>query len=187
MKRAMKPRPPASFKTHNAVIVAVDTAETSGWSIWAQGQLLTWGEVDVLRDSETVDSILEFAIDKAHALNIPCVLVLEQPFGGNAQGQYRGTWKSAFVRLGGKPNRVVGVYPATWRTRVLGGGWGRKPREQVRPLERTVARRLAYGANLGPDAAAAVCIGAWAIHAGEVGNKLPRPRRTRSWAHRGPL
>lgn len=178
--RERKPRPPASFTTHQAVIVAVDTAENSGWSLWEPGFLSSWGEINVLRDVEALDNLLAYAVSKAAALGVPCVLVLEQPFAGNEQGQYRGTWKSAFVRAGGKANRIVGVYPPTWRTRVLGGGWGSKPRDEVRPFEQLVAKRIAYGATLRPDEAAAVCIGLWAIHAGEVGQKLPRSRRPRA-------
>jgi hypothetical protein len=158
------------------VILAIDTARRSGWSVWVKGQLLRWGETDVLIDRH-VGQICEGAL--AHGLvdGLPVFLVLEKPFAGVDQGQYRGNWKAAFLEAGGTLRRVVQVAPATWRARVLGGGASRAKRDYVRKLEADVARWWTKTMTIGPDEAAAICIGAWARLCGEIGKRMPKKRK----------
>lgn len=163
---------------HRAVILAVDTAERSGWALWVQGSLHAWGEIDMMgRGGASAADVCADAKGLAADLAPDAVLVYERPFRGTTQGQWIGAWKAAWARELPTPHRMVGVYPATWRARVLGRGLHAAKREVVRPVEQSVATALADAAqpgDIGPDAAAAVCIGYWATHAPEVAKKLPK-------------
>lgn len=196
MSRARKPKPPPSMKPWPCVILAVDTATNSGWSVWRDGSLLKSGE-------QRVDDALAY-IDVAHICrdalsycpegtgNGLGVLVLERPWGGGwkataglaiAAKMWRDGWEAA----GGSARRVVRVYPATWRSAVLGKARRGKhdTEDAIRQAESTVAVALKANAGIGhrvangtfaavyADEAAAICIGKWATHAGEVGKVLP--------------
>jgi len=185
MKRK-RPRPAASPVAHDCVILAIDAAETSGWAIFVAGELRAFGECHMLRDPSMVADICLRATTAAMRLKLHAVLVYERPFGGTMQGQYQGAWKMSFVEAGGKIGKMVGVYPATWRTRVLGPGWGFKRRDQTRAFEQAVASRLVARSpsviidahHPGPDASAAICIGMWSRLAGEIGRKLGKRKPT---------
>jgi len=112
--------------------------------------------------------------------------VFERPFRGTTQGQWIGAWKQAWVAQSGRKAAMVGVYPSSWRSRVLGRG--NLERNEARRLEAEVAAgvidrdgtRTANGpfVRATADAAAAIAIGQFAIYAGEVGKVMPkRPLR----------
>jgi hypothetical protein len=166
-------KPTPAVLPHACVILAVDTARRSGWSLWALGQLLRWGETDVLVD-RWVARLCAEAIEEGRRHNMPVFLVVENPFRGTNQGQYRGNWKAAFVQAGGQAKRIVGVHPSVCRARVLGGSASRAQRETVRKQEQAVALWWTQTKTIGPDAAASVCIGAWARLCGEIGKRMPK-------------
>jgi hypothetical protein len=154
--------------------------------------MLSFGEVDMLHPERSADgsgvsgwdadrvclhAITETGFNRPDYEELPRVLVYERPFRGTNQGQWVGAWKAAWVREGGTERRVVGVYPSSWRARVLGKGAASAPREQVRAMETLMARKLADRA-VGPDEAAAICIGEWAARAGELVG-LVRPTRSK--------
>lgn len=174
--RKRRVKPPPSVLPHAAVILAVDTARRSGWSLWILGQLLRWGETDVLVERSVIQ-LCAVAIEQGRRQSLPVFLVLENPFRGANQGQYRGNWKAAFVQAGGSVKRIIGVNPSTWRARVLGGRASRAKREAVRAQEQAVAKWWTKTRAIGPDAAASVCLGAWARLCGEIGRKMPRGRK----------
>lgn len=175
MKRTKKPKPPPSVTPHECVVLAVDTAERSGWALYVRGNLEMFGEVDMLnvcRDyippwmSPCADARIY-----AESEGLPAVLVYERPFRGTTQGQWIGAWKAAWKMEGPARAKNVGVYPATWRARVLGSG--SLERSDARKREALIAAKLA-DEIVRPDEAAAICIGQWAIRCGEVAAKLPK-------------
>jgi len=175
---AKRRRQPPAPEPYRAAILAVDTAEVSGWALWQCGELVGWGEIAMMDPRANPSALKQCCevVEGAAALGIDAVLVYEQPFRGTNQGQWRGNWKAAWGVAGGSSRRVVGVYPATWRARVLGRGMHAARREVVRPVERAVATAIAGArpGDIGPDAAPAICIGAWAVRAPQVGAKLPK-------------
>jgi hypothetical protein len=164
-----------SWTPHRCVVLAVDTAETSGWSIMIEGALVDCGEVNCLAEPERVAKIVSGAQCWADLESMPLVLVLEAPFAGNMQGQYRGAWRMCAAKVGCR--LVVQVQASQWRSRVLGLGFASAPRKLARKAEASRAHydvMRALGREPGPDEAAAVCIGYWATYAIEVGKKLKR-------------
>jgi hypothetical protein len=157
----------------------VDTAQSSGWSIWVQGKPVACGHVDMLAGVDNGLSQCRDAISEAKAHDLPAILVFERPFRGNTQGQFIGCWKQKWIGAGGVKSRMTGVYPMTWRAAVLGKRWARAERDKVRAEEQRWARALAKANGLDPaiaghgDAAPGLGIGAWASYAGEVAAKLP--------------
>lgn len=192
MKRRVKrPRPPASPRPWKAVVLAVDPgSKRSGWSLWAAGLYHRSGEcrLSISALAEVVDGAQRLA----KHLDIPCVLVTERPFiqkEGRAHGasdHAHKLWREVWADCGGVRKRVVRVWPASWRSTVLGRGNGNKDREEVRKVEKRAALHLVvnYGYSpapedlaLGPDESPAICVGRWATHAGEVGEALPKKLR----------
>jgi hypothetical protein len=201
VKRAKKPKKPKlapSTRPHQAIILAVDPGENSGWSIWDRGLLCEWGEVDVF-DAAAVVAVLEKALEWYADPAIKCVLAIERPFQRRAeQGGFNTTttgtadkiWRTHAQRAGFS-KRVARVYPATWRARVLGSPWHMAKREAVREHEQKRAPQVvadngfdrgdADHRDPGPDACPAILIGKWATHAGEVAAVLAkRPRQRKA-------
>jgi hypothetical protein len=141
----------------------------SGWSIWDHGQLVSSGEVGI-DDWITLTRICERAMERGET----CVLVLERPFGGSnsgtlmALGAAHHAWRKAWKLTGGSSRKIVRVDVSTWRSQVL--GMTRGPGLQQR--ERETALSFKGGSDVGPDEAAAICIGRYATHAGEIGAVL---------------
>lgn len=196
MKRGKKQKPPPSVTPHECVILAVDPGENSGWSIWDRGLLCEWGEVDVF--GAELGAVFGKALAIAVDAGVPCVLVVERPFQRRAeQGGFNTTgtgaadkiWREHAKRCGFS-KRVVRVYPATWRARVLGAPWHMTKREAVREHEQRIAPLVVAENGFdrsdhdhvdpGPDACPAILIGKWGTHAGEVGAVLPKPRRRKA-------
>jgi hypothetical protein len=168
------------------VILAVDTARVSGWSLTRDGKYVTSGEVDTSQFGAVLSVCSRFcgkaeSVVPANAEPIgnhsrPIVLVLESPWGGNvhvvaALGAARERWVDAWKRCDQSPGRVVKVTPNVWRGPVIGGRYARCSREQIRAQEQLLAARI-VGRPCGPDEAPAVLIGQWASHARVVGTVI---------------
>lgn len=172
----------ATYAAWAATVLAVDTAHNSGWAIRTRGKLLWSGEVDTT-DEHEVNDIVQLALQCAQTL--PCALVLERPWGGRnvttimGLGAARDRWRAAWARAGQSNNRLVSVYPVTWRARVLGPHSVRLKREAVRSLEKLVASLESnlHATAIGDDEAAAICISKWAAHAHVVAQRLPGSAR----------
>jgi len=193
---AKRRRPKLAPSPHpwRAVVLAIDTAKVSGWAIYeASDRVLLSGAMDLLRD-EPIDvpggtgadyrdpeEVCEAVANIAATRGLDPFLVLEEPFRGNDQGGYKGCWRQAWARTGLPLKKSHGVYPATWRARVLGPQYAAASRDTVHPIEvRHAITRIDYQfapPRITQDQAAAICIGHWAMFAGEVGKKLPR----RAW------
>lgn len=178
-RRKRKAAPPTPHVlAWRCVTLCVDTAGRSGWAVRASGRLLASGEVDT-RDEGEVNGIVEILRHEPRCQGLLRVLVLERAWGDRtntllALGAAHERWRAAWRRAGEPVSRVVRVYPATWRARVLGGGAHAMPREQVRPLELAAAQHeVGPECEVGPDEAAAILISRWATYAPEVGAVLP--------------
>lgn len=184
-KRARKPKLQPRMQPWPAIILAVDTATNSGWSLWKHGKMLDSGAHKIANAGESYVDLANICRQAlGHCEDARCldgVLVLERPFGGSnsgtlmALGVAHRLWRDAWDCAGGGARRIVRVYPVTWRSKILGVTRGIEVR--LRELEQ--AARFAH--HLGdrqatPDEAAAICIGKWACHAGEVGRVLPKLR-----------
>lgn len=170
-KRAKKTHLPPSYDAHPCAVLAVDPGESSGWAIYVHGGLVASGECDVFGHDP------EWVIGSFLACEGPHVVVVERPFMVRfgtqvAVGAGDVIWRRHAERAG-LGRRIVRVYPATWRARVT--GMSNAKREAARAVEQEHAARVA-GRAVGPDQAAAICIGLWAIRAGEVAAKIPKKR-----------
>jgi hypothetical protein len=171
-RKRRKPPSRPSHVPHECIVLAVDTAAQSGFCITMTGAYETSGTVSI-----HTPGAVQRAVDEAHALALDhgygtghVVLVLERPWGGNswtqqALGAARYAWQHAWERRFAK-KRVVRVYPATWRARVLGG----PSLEAERSVARAITRKRGV---MTQDECAAVCIAKWASLAGEVAAVLP--------------
>jgi len=175
------PKPPPSVKPWPCVILAVDTASNSGWAIYRNGELLDSGEQSTTDALAYIDvshqcrAALEYCDERDCSEG---VLVLERPWGGGwkaAAGLAIAAkmWRDGWANAGGSERRIVRVYPQTWRSSVLAVTRG----PMLKLHEREFARRVKNSSAVGPDEAAAICIGRWACHAGEVGKVLPAKLR----------
>jgi hypothetical protein len=169
--------PSPVWRPWECVVLAIDTARVSGWCVTTVGKYVQSGEVDTT-DELSVRRVVIAALLIAEVAGLPCVLVLEKPYGGNvnvvaALGAVRERWMHQWRDLAvGNLGKVVLVSPVTWRARVLPRGSTLLDRDAVRLVEQTVARRLAARHNIGEDEAPAICIGQWASHAGELAKLL---------------
>lgn len=174
-KKAKKAKQPPSIRPWKCVVLAVDTATRSGWSIAVCGKYDRSGEVHT-RDVAELGRVVGEAQQLAANLEVPLVLVLEKPFGGHAitvatLGEARGTWKSAWRSAGLSDGKVTMVMPQTWRASVLGPGINRAGREIIRARELQLAAAIAERV-VGPDEAPAVLIARWASHSAIVGKLI---------------
>lgn len=195
-KSTRKPKPPPSLTPWPCVALAVDTARLSGWSIFEHGHYRDSG-ITKADDFYGIGVLCARAVfDARHSdPRMAAVLVLERPSHGNlgttvGLGKAHGVWEAAWKEAGGAKRRIVRVYPATWRAAVLGmtRGEGSNPTARERHLaaiELGTASSLSNKCQLYSDGrrqltrdeAAAICIGRWACHAGEVGAVLPKRRK----------
>lgn len=181
-RRAKRRKPrreslPPTATPLDAVIVALDSARTTGYAIYVRGRLRAFGELDA-RDAESRRVVLSQAIGWASMSGIPVGVALEVPFGGHyrAAQSLAATaelWRDSWRSLGQLPARCVERTAGDWR-RVLFGS-GALGREHARHLERMLAERLVVSdmrptspVRVGPDAAAAICIGQVIIRAREL-------------------
>jgi hypothetical protein len=180
---------------HRCVVLGVDAGKAGGWGIAAEGKLVQFGELDGF-DLAAVCAVVRAALQLAEILDVHAVLVMERPatYRGSGKrsfgavlgmGGARGVWRAAWQSEGGNARRVVDAPIATWRSQVLGQGWGgRVTREQVRPVEQAQARFIVRSeigegdvGKVGPDSAPAICIARWGSHAPQVAKRLPASAR----------
>lgn len=155
------------------VVLAVDTADRSGYAVWHAGEVMQSGEVET-KNAARVREIVAGAVVMAGVAHEPCVLVLEKPFGGtvmmvSALGAAKERWMAPWRDLAiGHQGKVVSVTPSEWRGPVLGAYYANIERSVARAREQEVAASI-VGRQVGGDEAPAVCIGQWAMHAQEIG------------------
>lgn len=188
--RPKKPPPPPAPKAWACRLLAVDVGATSGWAIWQDGVLRSWGEVSKDADADLLQ-LCTHALHGGRGDPARVVLVLEKHagmvYGGHSAatllglGAAREAWEHAWRAAGGLKTRVARFKPTRWRSLLFG-----RTRNTLE-LERQFAQLSIREANVqlvdgplpgeqgcpGPDARAAICIGRCAAYSGEVANALP--------------
>lgn len=167
-----RPKLPPELVPHAAAVLAIDPGEVSGWAIWQRGQLVRAGAIEDVFGPLVVELVQHFAT----RYQGPHVAVVERPFrvrfaSQTSIGAADAIWRR---RLEEARIRFVRVYPSSWRSRVLGKGWGNASRDLARAKEQEVACAIAGVASIHPDAAPAVCMGQWGSFAGETLAVLPK-------------
>lgn len=178
-RRARKPQAPGAFHPWPCVVLAVDPGAHCGVAMYMRGKCVESGFFDGF-DVTAIWRWLGAAQCVAQANGLPLLLAMEAPPMGGAPYPGRSpegvgsmigcrkvwlyTWqeRAAIKRL------RCDVYPVTWRARVLGLTRG----PLLETTELLHGSRLAGNDVKSRDQAAAVCIGAWASHAPEVGRVL---------------
>jgi hypothetical protein len=156
-------------------VLAIDTADRSGYATYVKGEMIEFGEVET-KDELLVRCVVGRAKSAARDADLPLVLVLEKAWGGkvwvvSGLGAARERWMSAWRHFDMPAGKVVSVVASVWRAPVLGSYYASRAatRDEIRRAEQSMAAGL-VGAEVGPDAAPAILIGRWASHAPEVGD-----------------
>ena len=182
-KRSRKPPAPPELpgpRPLRAVLFCVDSANRSGIATWLAGQLSSYDELDAL-DPRARLQALGFAWQVAAAHNMPIGMVLEIPWRGGRRPYelaLHGTamlWRDSWLQCGGQLKQILEREAGDWRTQLFGSGARTLPRDNVRRLEAVTAARLAkplVHAKIGPDAAAAICLGYASLRSGELRKAL---------------
>ena len=174
MKAKTQVMPPAA-KAWRCVILAVDPGDASGWSIWTNGGYKASGILEA-HQRDAIPRVIEMLSEYAEDAGSPPVMVRERPFSARTIGPAWGMWDAAWERAFGNRRKVVKVWPSTWMSRVLGVST-KAGKEAIRGRSIQTARTIQALAGQSMretthDEAAAVCIGRWGTHAGEVGKAL---------------
>lgn len=170
----------ATYAPLRTVILAVDTAATSGTAVRVLGRLIVSGEVNTL-DAPDVLATVRRAQHEATKHNLPLSVVLESPYGGPAYivaalGAARERWRVALDTCRVSQRHVMRVQPNTWRSGLWGPKWARAPRDEIRAHELATARAETGIEDIGPDEAAAIGISRWAARAYVVADHMGIPR-----------
>lgn len=182
-------RPPLLDAPNRCVVLAVDAATRSGWSVWwpyAHGiwraELHSSGELQPRRITNAIDVVVE-TVDLAARHALPCVLVLEaapmasNPVSAFGVGKAVGQWEAAWLAGGGVTSRIVRVQPNEWRRDL----WGEAPeRDVAREREQREAEAICSNSirvRVGPDEAPAILIGQWGMCSRQVNAVLQRKYR----------
>jgi hypothetical protein len=142
--RLRSPEPPPSVKPHDAVILAVDPAATSGFAVFERGELTTVGVAPPEALADGIAGTVHSAVERAARQRLPFVMVAETwTFGGRGQekravgmmmlglGHAWRPWKDALADprlapatvaplLSPCAKRIVRVNAQTWKALVLG-------------------------------------------------------------------
>lgn len=182
----MPDKRPPTITCHDCVVLALDTASTTGWAIWKRQELAGCGAIaDVFNASEAMSKlVMDARLMAHHCGDMPLVVVGERPFR-DPLGKLSAAWWAWVEVLDAvnvpKKHRHR-VYPSVWRSKVLGKGWGSAKRDSAREMEQLLATGVLQStAAVDPDAAAAIGIGLWALRAQKVGDSLPKDARGEGW------
>lgn len=162
-KRAA-PLPPTN-KPLCACIMTIDSAKRSGVATYVKGKLWHYHQVDA-RDPQARIQTITDGITTAYVRNLPYALVVEVPWGGfqNAALSLHATatlWADTWKQLGQPKTRLLERTASDWRRSM----WGKCERDVARKLEAALALSVVkrdmrvQPRPIGPDAAAAICIG----------------------------
>jgi hypothetical protein len=186
MPRPRQFRAPRSFGAPTAllrgVIMTIDAAKRSGVAMYVNGCLHHYCEVQALEGPQR-RRVVQDASTIAEVRGLPLACVIEVPWrGGHISAElaltavvalWRDTWRGA----GLSAESLLEYTANDWR-RALFGTSG-MPRAEVRRLEAATAAQTAHRDmpsarhyTIGPDAAAAICIGQVAIRSGAVAAAL---------------
>lgn len=181
-RRKQPPTLPPTARPLDAAITLIDAAKCSGFATYARGKLISYGECNA-RDPYERRTVLRDAITMATIRGLRHAVVLEVPYGGYqvaaiSLSETRALWRESWGQAGSM-DRLVERTASDWRVLLFGSNL---PREQARQYERVLALQiverdlqglpLRSRPALGPDAAAAICIGQVMIRSRELQDTL---------------
>jgi Holliday junction resolvasome RuvABC endonuclease subunit len=174
-KKGKRPKLPASLVPHTAAVLAIDPGEVSGWAIWQRGEPAYYGVIEDVF-SPLVGELVAHFVSRYQG---PHVAVVERPFRVRFANQTSIGTADAIWRRRLTEARVpfARVYPSSWRSAVLGKGWGNASRDLARAKEQEVACAMVEVSSIHPDAAPALLMGRWGAFAGETLAVLPKGKR----------
>lgn len=201
-KRVKKPPPPDSYVAHDCVILAIDPGNVSGWAIVSPRRAtMDRDHVVSVFPGQTVwsgksaegpkNAIVEMARDvSTDDVKRPLVVVAETWTTGNpvydrrmraatllGLGAAWERWRAALEEVGVPKSRVLRVNTSTWRAKVIGGPMNRSTEEWKRLAHLHAQQRFpvrASSVKMVDDEAEALCIAAWAMYAGPVGEVVKK-------------
>lgn len=177
----------------DAVVLSIDAARTSGWSIFVGGKLRAYGECHDDRPTERA-AVVDLAVGMGYRAQKPVGLVIESPHAGGRRwvamslAASVSLWRDTWIVKGQPPERVLTRTASLWRLAAFGRS--NLPREQARKYEAALARQVVtrdlalpvVGIGgvvrghtrpiIGPDAAAAISLGTVSIRYRELGRRL---------------
>lgn len=167
-----RPRPARTLaltiRPLEAVVLAVDSARRAGFAVYLRGVLADYGEVLSRKPLDRAD-VVRGALRLAEHAGLSCALALETPYGGTVATllSLHATaelWRDTWLAHEQAASHVLDLDAGQWRKLIFGGG--NLPRDDARRLEALTAERIVArdrvrppGATIGPDAAAAICLG----------------------------
>jgi hypothetical protein len=162
------------YKPHECIILGLDPATKTGWSIFVNGE---YEDSGVARNLQQRCEVLEKL--RAIALNeeLPVVVVAEDWTPGDWKSwkaisgifESWGRWDEQ-LNLTGFTD-IVRVLVQTWRSDIFGRGAKRMNRKTAKAMARARVKSV-YHLNVSSDEAEAILIGEWGCRAGEVGELL---------------
>lgn len=164
-----------------AVLLTIDAAKCSGCALYDRGKLVSYSEVDA-HEPDARTRVLREALVRASSAGVPLGLVIEATFGGFVSAACSlsttvGLWRDSWKRCAQAPTGFLEVTVGEWRRALF----GRRAlsRTAARALESQVATTTARRDlprvrhhTIGPDAAAAICIGQVMVRSSGVRSAL---------------
>jgi hypothetical protein len=190
-KRVKKPTPPDSYIPHDCVILAIDPGATSGYALVSLPGLRVPSRVWSGRTVNGHKSIVKMARDASkNDVMRPLIVVAETWTTGDRVHDRRmraatllglgaawERWCAAFDAVGVPKSRIVRVNTSTWRAKIIGGPMNRTTEQWKELAALHAQQRFPVRATSGApteDEAEALCIAAWAMHAGPVGEAVKK-------------
>jgi len=177
-RKPKKPRAPLP-RTESpiaCILLALDTANVTGWAIRVCGLIESHGQHKLYTDDgmKSTDEVLSKLAQLRNATGLPIAVVSERSWGGYmGQGATMGFgyWVHALRGIGVRMKRFQEVYPASWRAVIL-PGFHDAERSIVREEEQRKACAMVNANRLGDDEAPAILISEWGAYAGEVAERI---------------
>lgn len=179
-RRKRAPAGPASYRPHEAVVLAIDPGASSGYAVLRSGW---WSASGVLGPRAThADRVraVSYAIDAARLFALPLAVVAEKwairwrPAG--APRESWGQWLAALAEAKVPSRRIVRVNVGRWSAKLLGAMALTTEQRQARSV---AVARARFGLDVTHDEAAALLMATWGSRAAEVGRVLPKGRAKR--------
>lgn len=177
-KRTAASRLAPTTRPLEAVITCLDSARTTGVATYVCGRLHSWCEVQAREPSKRLD-VLRDHITTAYMRGLQHALVLEVPWGGqlNAALSLSATaalWRDSWTQLGYPKHLIVERTSNDWRRALFGKRTLEREQARVFEMHRAMAVVMhdvpanQHVVGVGPDAAAAICIGQVMIRSAEI-------------------
>lgn len=173
--RANRIKEPQAMTAWPCIILAIDPGARSGWAICDGGHRVRSGQCRASKNK-----IVQQALRIARCSALPLVVAMEKwagdfPTSATAigLGAAAGGWLEACEANGVRKSMIVRVFPRTWQAATVGGKQYKRD-AMNRRVKLWSRLHFALPEDPGADEAAALCIAAWASHAGELRKCIER-------------